>query len=49
MIECSVGNILKAHSPRWPKNIFIVFFHIKLSFLDLIANGLNEANINSLT
>ena len=49
MIECSVWKILKAHSPRCPKNIFIAFFHIKLSFSHLIANGLNEANINSLT
>ena len=46
-VKC--GKILKAHSPRCLENTFPEFFHIKLSFLHLIANGLNEATINSLT
>ena len=50
MIESSVGKKSKTHTPRCPKIIiFIEFFHIKLSFLHLIVNGLNVANIDSLT
>ena len=51
MIECSVGEIWKTHSPRCPKNTntFPEVFHINLSFLHLKSNGLNGVNTNSLT
>ena len=42
MIECSLGKIWKTHSPRYPKNIFPEVACIRLSFLHLISNGLNE-------
>ena len=48
-IECCVGKIYKTHSPRCTENTFPEIFHIKLSFLHLISNGLNGININSLT
>ena len=38
----------KIHSPRYPKNTFPEVLHIRLSFLHLMSNGLNEV-INSLT
>ena len=40
---------MKTHAPRCPKNTFPEFFHITLSLLHLIANGLSVANINSMT
>ena len=49
MTECSVGKIRKTHSLRCPKNKFLKVFHIRLSFLHSIPNGLNRININSST
>ena len=39
---------IKTHSPRYPKNTFSEVFHIKLRFLNVISDGLNGININSL-
>ena len=44
MIECNL-----THSPRCPQSTFSEVFHFKLRFLDLISDGLNGININSLT
>ena len=49
IIECNLGKIWKTHALRCPKNTIPEVFHIKLSILHLIPNGLNQVSINSLT
>ena len=41
----NLGKYEKTHSPRCSKNIFQDVFHIKVSFLHLISNGLNGVKV----
>ena len=42
MIQCNLGKIWKTNSPRYPENTFPEVFCIRLSFLHLLSNRLNE-------
>ena len=48
MIECNFGKT-KNLPPRCSKNTFPEIFHIKLSFLHLIQDGVNGVRIYQLT
>ena len=42
MIQCNLGKIWKTHSPRYPENTSPEVFCIRLSFLHLLSNRVNE-------